>query len=82
MLIQTDIALSTECLSLVIIELGLKIAYGTRSARSIIMGLIIDDGVSDRGHRTNIFGEYSQVGIAFGPYSNIYETISVHNFLI
>lgn len=47
---------------------GENIAYGMLSARAAIVQLIVDDGVPDRGHRTNIFRHYTQVGIASGKY--------------
>ncbi len=48
---------------------GENLAYGQRNARHIIISLIIDDGVSSRGHRTNIFKKDFQVtGISFGDH--------------
>jgi uncharacterized protein YkwD len=60
---------------------GENIAYGTFSARGAILSLIIDDGVADRGHRFNIYQNFTQVGIAWGPYELQYGTITVHDFL-
>ncbi|MBV9007954.1 MAG: CAP domain-containing protein [Verrucomicrobia bacterium] len=47
-----------------------NIAYGQRSAREIVMALIIDDGVRGRGHRRNIFNaSYNVAGAAYGPHA-------------
>lgn len=54
-----------------------NIAYGRHDARSIVVALIVDDGVRDRGHRQNIFGrEFRCVGIATGPHAR-YGTMCV-----
>jgi uncharacterized protein YkwD len=49
---------------------GENIAYGKRSARDIVLALIIDDGQRARKHRKNIFNShYNFVGVAYGPHT-------------
>jgi uncharacterized protein YkwD len=59
---------------------GENISYGPRTAREIVMQLIIDDGVASRGHRGNIFDpEYRRIGVAYGPHKR-FEIMSVQTF--
>ncbi|MBU5615322.1 CAP domain-containing protein [Geomonas azotofigens] len=58
-------------------SLGENISYGPDTARQVVMGLIIDDGVADRGHRKNIFDRsFATMGAACGPHP-LYRTICV-----
>jgi uncharacterized protein YkwD len=48
---------------------GENIAYQPSTAREIVVGLLIDDGIASRGHRDNIMHKnYNKVGVATGPH--------------
>jgi len=50
-------------------RIGENICYGPGKARQVVMDLIIDDAVADRGHRKNIFTRaFATAGIACGPH--------------
>lgn len=58
---------------------GETIAYG-QSPEHVVMQLIVDDGVPDRGHRTILFSPaYQRVGLACGPHPQ-WRTVCVLTF--
>ena len=44
---------------------GENISYGPTTGAEIVRDLIVDDGVSSRGHRDNIFENYRYLGVAY-----------------
>ncbi|MGB3222580.1 MAG: CAP domain-containing protein [Desulforhopalus sp.] len=60
--------------------IGENIAYGPSDPRRMVMQLIIDDGVPDRGHRKNMYNsQFDSAGIACGPHPD-FGTMCVINF--
>jgi uncharacterized protein YkwD len=57
-----------------------NIAYGENPARDVVIQLLVDDGVPDRGHRNNILdGNWGVEGVACGPHRD-YRQICVMNY--
>lgn len=60
--------------------IGENIIYGAKSAREVVVQLLIDDGVKSRGHRTNILNnDYKVVGVACDKHPS-YGSICVMDF--
>ncbi len=61
-------------------SVGENIDYGSRTAEAVIMSLIIDDGVANRGHRTNMFNpRWTAAGAGCGEHA-VYQTVCVINY--
>lgn len=57
---------------------GENIAYGKESAKEALIELMIDDGVSKRGHRKNVFKKnFNQIGVCKGPHEEWKEMVVV-----
>jgi uncharacterized protein YkwD len=57
-----------------------NISYGYDDARAVVRQLIVDSGIPDRGHRTNIFGPaYDAAGVSCGGHRE-YRTMCVIDF--
>ena len=61
-------------------QIAENIDYGSNDAFKIVASLLIDDGVSSRGHRRNLLNSvYGYVGVACGPHSK-YKGVCVIDF--
>ncbi len=59
---------------------GENCSYGPDTAREIVIALIVDDGVTSRGHRANIFSrDFLRVGVAVASHP-VYGTVCVQDF--
>jgi uncharacterized protein YkwD len=63
-----------------LITIGENIAYGPDQARLVVMQLIIDDGVKNRGHRSNIYKPaFTTAGAGCGPHPG-FRTVCVIDY--
>jgi uncharacterized protein YkwD len=59
-----------------------NIAYGENPAREVVIQLLVDDGVPDRGHRDNILDpDWRAAGVACGPHRR-YRQICVMDYAV
>lgn len=61
-------------------SVGENITYGPAAVQEIMVNLIVDDGVADRGHRIALFNsDWSSAGAGCGPHSS-YRAVCVVNY--
>ncbi len=61
-------------------SLGENCSYGYSTAKEIVIALLVDDGVEDRGHRQNILNAaYTHAGAAVGSHKK-YKTMCCIDF--
>src|ERR1051326_2339022 len=59
---------------------GENISYSRKTAREVVVALIVDDGTRSRSHRKNIFNsKFNYAGAAFGPHAR-YRTVCTIDF--
>jgi uncharacterized protein YkwD len=59
-----------------------NIAYGENPAREVVIQLLVDDGVADRGHRDNLLDpKWAVEGVACGPHRR-YQQMCVMDFAV
>ena len=62
------------------VRIAENIAYGNSSARQVIIFLLIDDNVKNRGHRINMLNpDFKLIGVSFGKHP-VYSTMCVMDF--
>jgi uncharacterized protein YkwD len=62
------------------IRIAENIAYGSSSAQQIVIYLLIDDGIKNRGHRKNFLDpKFKTIGVATGSHPS-YGTMAVMDF--
>lgn len=61
--------------------IGENLAYGQTDLTDAVVGLIVDDGIKDRGHRLNVYSkEFTDVGVAMGEHRSRYNIMCVQDF--
>ena len=53
---------------------GENIDYGEKDAQDVIISLMVDDGVPNRGHRTNIFNKAFKKMSSYTGYHKVYKS--------
>jgi uncharacterized protein YkwD len=62
------------------VRIAENIAYGNTSARQVVIFLLIDDNVKNRGHRINLLQpDFRLIGVSTGTHPE-YSTMCVMNF--